>query len=180
MIDGAPGTRAAARFSMAPEQPAVAATLLSTDHAVRVCQAPVPALPATGAFEIGATVDGRFGSGWHLAEDAGPQRFRWSQRSSTLQWRLPAAADVRFVLRLRAAHPDGATVRATMNGGEVATCKLPPGTWVDCRLSVTSAQTREGLNELTLTSDTVGAANQQGDPRELAFEMQAGRVRVGQ
>ena len=179
IIDGAPGTRAAARFSMAPKQPAVAATLLSSDHAVRVCQAPVPPLPATGAFEIGATVDGRFGPGWHLAEDAGTERFRWSQRSSTLQWRLPSAADVRLILRLRAAHPDGATVRATMNGGEVSTCKLPPGTWVDCRLSVTSAQTREGLNELTLASDTVGAADQQRDPRELAFEMQTGRVRVG-
>ena len=179
IIDGAPGTRAAARFSMAPNQPAVVATLLSGDHAVRVCQAPVPPLPATGAFEIGPTVDGRFGPGWHLAEDAGTQQFRWSQRSSTLQWRLPSASEVRFILRLRAAHPAGATVRATMNGGEVASCKLPPGMWVDCRVSVTSAQTREGLNELTLTSDTVGAADQQRDPRELAFEMQTGRVRVG-
>jgi hypothetical protein len=30
-----------------------------------------------------------------------------------------------------------------------------------------------------LTSDTI-APGRQGDPRELAFEMQAGRVRVGQ
>ncbi|MGH9220128.1 MAG: hypothetical protein ACRD1W_12545, partial [Vicinamibacterales bacterium] len=179
ILDGAPGTRAAFRFSMAPNQPAVGATLISSDHAVRICQAPVPGLPPSGEFDVGPGVDGRFGPGWHLAEEAGTQRFRWSQRSSTLQWRLPSAADVRFILRLRAAHPDGATVRATMNGSVVASCKLPPGMWVDCRVCITSSQTRVGVNEMTLMSDTVGAPNQQRDPRELAFEMQAGRVRVG-
>ena len=38
---------------------------------------------------------------------------------------------------------------------------------------------RNGLNDLKLSSDTV-APDRPGDPRELAFVMQDGRVRVGQ
>ena len=179
ILDGVPGTRAAFRFSMAPNQPAVGATLLSSDHAARICQAPVPGLTTTGEFDIGPAVDGRFGPGWHLAEEAGTQRYRWSQRTSTLQWSLSEPSDLRFLLRLRAAHTGGATVRAAIEGVELASCTLPPGAWVDCRLDVTAARTRIGRNELTLTSDTVAAADRRDDPRELAFVMQASRVRVG-
>ena len=179
ILDGEPGTRAAFRFSVAPNQPAVGATLVSSDHAVRICQAPVPGLPPSGEFDVGPSVDGRFGPGWHLAEEAGTQRFRWSQRASTLHWRLSEPSDLRFLLRLRAGHGGGATVSAAIEGVELASCTLPPGGWVDCRLDVTAARTRIGLNELTLTSNTVAAADRRNDPRELAFVMQAGRVRVG-
>ena len=179
ILDGAPGTRAAFRSSMAPNQPAVGATLISSDHAVRICQAPVPGLPPSGEFDVGPGVDGRFGPGWHLAEEAGTQRFRWSQRASTLQWRLSEPSDLRFLLRLRAGHEGGATVSAAIGAVELASCTLPPGAWVDCRLDVTAARTRIGRNELRLTSNTVAAADRRNDPRELAFVMQAGRVRVG-
>ncbi len=179
ILDGAPGTRAASRFAMAPHQPEVFATLVSSGHAVRVCQAPAPPLEAAGAIDVGPAADGHFGGGWHLAEEAGTRRFRWSQRTSTLQWRMARPAGLRFILRVRAAHSNGATIRAAIDGREVSSCALPPGVWVDCRVDVAMQHTRNGLNELTLTSDTVGAATGRSDPRELAFEMQASRVRVG-
>ena len=92
---------------------------------------------------------------------------------------MDSQSAVRFILPLRAAHADGATLRASINGTEVVTCTLPKATWTECRISIDSGTTRGGINELTLTSDTI-APERDGDPRELAFEMQAGRVRVGQ
>jgi hypothetical protein len=152
--------------------------LETSDHAVRVCQIPVPALSPTGAFETGPASDAHFGVGWHSAEDAGTQHFRWSRRTSTLRWRMDAAAAIRFILPLRAAHADGATIRASINGADVGSCALPKGAWTECRIEVDAARTRSGINDLTLTSDTI-AAGREGDVRELAFVMQAGRVRVG-
>jgi hypothetical protein len=179
LLDGVPGTRAVFRLSLASNQPSVLATLESSDHVVRVCQIPVPQLPATGALETGPASDGYFGVGWHSAEDAGTQHFRWSRRTSSMRWRGDSPMAMRFILPLRAAHADGATLRALLNGIEVGTCTLPKATWTECRISVDSGSTRTGVNELTLTSDTI-APGREGDPRELAFEMQAGRVRVGQ
>ena len=177
LLDGAPGTRAVFQFSLAPNQ-SVSATLESSDHAVRVCQIPVPRLRPTGAFETGPAFDAHFGVGWHSAEDAGTQHFRWSRQTSTLRWRMETAAAMRFILPLRAAHADGATIRASLNGADVGTCALPKGAWTECRITADAARTRSGINELTLTSDTI-AAGREGDRRELAFVTQAGRVRVG-
>ena len=178
LLDGAAGTRAVFRLTLASRQPSVQATLESSDHAIRVCQIPVPRLLATGALEAGPAADGYFGVGWHSAEDAGTQHFRWSRRTSSMRWRMDSPSAMRFILPLRAAHADGATLRASLNGIEVGTCTLPKATWTECRISIDSGSTRSGINELTLTSDTI-APGREGDPRELAFEMQAGRVRVG-
>jgi hypothetical protein len=177
LLGGAPGTRAVFQLSVAPNQP-VRATLESSDHAVRVCQVAVPAIRATGALETGPAFDAHYGVGWHSPEDAGAQRFRWSARSSSLRWRMDSPSAMRFTLPLRAAHPDGATLRASINGADIGTCTLPKGVWTECRLNVDAAQTRNGINELMLTSDTI-APPRDGDPRELAFELQPARVRGG-
>ena len=155
--------------------------LESSDHAVRVCQAQVSNLPASGALDVGPNQNDRFDSGWHDAErnEHGIQNdYRWSARSSSLLWRMDEPAGVRFTLRLRAAHQDGATIRATLNGADVAACTLPKGSWTDCRIDAPALTTHAGLNELRLTSDTVAPADQRS-PRELAFVMQHSRVRVG-
>jgi hypothetical protein len=179
LLDGAPGTRAAFLWSLPPNQTGVTATLETGNHAVKVCQMQVPSLRPGGAFDAGPASDAHFGVGWHSAEDAGAQRFRWSRRSSTLHWRLASPSAMRFILPLRAASPDGATLRASINGAEVGTCALPKGVWTECRLTIAAAHTRSGINALTLSSDTIAPARD-GDPRELAFELQAARVRTGQ
>ena len=178
LLDGAPGTRAAFQWSLPPNQPDLRATLETSGHAVKVCKVSVPSLPATGALDVGSRADAHFGVGWHAAEDAGAQRFRWSRRSSALRWRMEAPASIRFLLPLRAAHPDGATLRASINGADAGTCVLPKGVWTECRLNVEAAHTHAGINELTLTSDSI-APDREGDPRELAFELQPARVRGG-
>jgi hypothetical protein len=178
VLDGAPGTRAVFQFSLPPGLIAVHATLESNDHAVRVCRQPVPSLPATGALDIGPANDSFFSTGWHFAEDAGTQHFRWSQLTSTVRWQMDAPAELRFILPLRAAHANGATIRASLNGVELSSCALPAGAWSECRLEAPSSATRAGVNDLQLSSDTV-APDRPGDPRELAFVMQHGRVRVG-
>ena len=98
------------------------AVLESSDHAVRVCQAQVSRLPASGALDVGPNQDDRFDAGWHRAErnEHGIKNdYRWSARSSSLLWRMAQPADVRFTLPLRAAmQEDGATIRATLNGAE--------------------------------------------------------------
>jgi len=179
-LDAARGTRAVFGVSMPRPVAAVNAVLESGDvTAAVVCQRAIPEWPATGGFEVGAAADPHFGAGWHSAEHAGPQRYRWSARQSTLQWRMSEVADLRFIFRVRAAHPSGATLRASINGSEVASCTLPAGNWTDCAVSMPAATTRGGVNELVLTSDTTAPADRATDARELAFVMQAGRVRVG-
>jgi hypothetical protein len=178
ILKAIPGTRSVFRLSLPIPPGTATATLESSDHAVRVCQATVPAWPGTGALDIGPARDGHFDPGWHLAEEAGAQQFRWSARSSSMRWRMDQPSDVRLLLRLRAAHANGATLRASLNDVELATCTLPPGAWTDCRIEAPASATRAGLNDLRLSSDTV-APERAGDPRELAFVMQDGRVRVG-
>jgi hypothetical protein len=178
LLDGAPGTRAAFQFSLPATQDEVRATLETTGHAVRVCQAPVPPLPANGALDIYPAFEARFGAGWHFAEEAGTQRFRWSRQSSVMQWRMDSPSPLRLILPLRAAHTDGATIHAAINGAEAGSCTLPTGAWTECRLDVDASHTRSGINELTLTSNTV-APVRKDDARELAFVMQSGRVRGG-
>lgn len=178
VLDGAPGTRAVFQFSLPPGLTAVHATLESSDHAVRVCRQPIPSLPSTGALDIGPANDSFFSTGWHFAEDAGTQHFRWSRLTSTVRWRMDAPAELRFILPLRAAHANGATLRASLNGVELSSCALPAGAWTECRIEAPAAATRSGVNDMRLTSDTV-APDRPGDPRELAFVMQDGRVRIG-
>jgi hypothetical protein len=178
ILKAIPGTRSVFRLAMPIPRSTAVATLESSDHAVRVCQSVVPAWPSTGTLDVGPVRDEHFGPGWHFAEEAGTQQFRWSARASSMRWRMEQPSDVRLLLRLRGAHADGATVRATLNGVELTMCTLPPGVWTDCRLEAPAATTRAGLNDLRLSSDTI-APERPGDPRELAFAMQDGRVRVG-
>ncbi len=178
ILNAVPGTRSVFRLSVPIPNAAVTATLESSDHAVRVCQAPVTTLPATGALDVGFDYDEHFGSGWHMAEHAGTQQYRWSTRTSSTLWRMEQPADVRLLLRLRAAHANGAAIRASLNGVELSSCTLPPGAWTECRIEAPASATRSGLNDLRLTSDTV-APDRPGDPRELAFVMQGSRVRTG-
>ncbi|HEX6164226.1 MAG TPA: DUF2723 domain-containing protein [Vicinamibacterales bacterium] len=176
-----PGTRSVFRFSMPPSATAATAVLEPGDiTAVRVCGASIPPLPATGALEVTALNDGWFGAGWHFAERGGTQRFRWSQRSSTLLWRMDQPSQVRMLLRLRAANANGATIQASINGTALPACSLPAGAWIDCRFEWPANASRAGINQLTLTADTVSpTADRPGDPRELAFVMQASRARIG-
>ncbi len=178
VLDGAPGTRAVFQFSLPPGLTAVHATLESNDHAVRVCRQPIPSLPASGALDIGPANDSFFSTGWHFSEDAGTQHFRWSRLTSAVRWRMDAPAELRFILTLRAAHANGATLRASLNGVALSSCPLPAGAWTECRIEAPASATRSGVNDLRLSSDTV-APDRPGDPRELAFVMQPGRVRVG-
>lgn len=182
MLDAVPGTRSVFRLSMPPPTGAPSATLDRSDvTAVRVCRAAVPSLPATGALDVGGEHDGWFGAGWHLGERGGTQRFRWSQQSSTVVWQVAKATRVRMLLHLRAANAQGATIQAAINGTALPSCRLPAGAWTECHFELPESAIRAGLNQLTLNADTVSAsADRPGDPRELAFAMQASRVRVGQ
>ena len=96
-------------------------------------------------------------------------------------WRMEKPVAVRMLLHLRPAHSNGATIQAAINGMPLPACALPAGTWTDCRIAIPEAAARAGINQLTLTSDTISpSADRPGDARELAFAMQASRVRIGQ
>jgi hypothetical protein len=182
VLTPARATRPVFRFSMPPAPDRVIATLEGGGDitAVRVCEAEVQPLPASGALEITADRDSWFGAGWHMAERGGTQRFRWSQRSSVMMWRMDRQAPVRLLLRMRAASANGATVHAAINSTPVGSCALPPGAWTDCRFEIGSAMTQPGINQLTMTADSIApAADRPGDPRELSFVIQASRVRTG-
>jgi len=181
VLESVPGTRSVFRLSMPPSAKAPFAMLDSNGiTAVRVCRATVPALPPTGALEVGPDQDGWFGAGWHLGERGGTERFRWSRRSSTLVWRMDNVERIRMILRMRAANAKGATLTAAINGTMLPSCALPAGSWTDCRFELPETSIRSGINELSLTADTMSpSADRPGDARELAFEMQASRVRVG-
>jgi hypothetical protein len=181
MLEPFSGTRAVFRLSMPPAPSRAIATLTQGANAVRICAAATPPLPADGSFEVGAEQDAWFGAGWHLGERAGTQRFRWSARSSSLMWKMDKASRVRMLLRLRPANANGATLRASINGAEVASCKLPGGAWTECSVDIPESSTQSGINQLTLSADTISpSADRPGDARELSFVMQASRVRVGQ
>ena len=181
ILEAVPGTRSIFRLSMPPSATAAATLEPSDVNAVRVCRASIPSLPPTGALEVDAGHDDWFGAGWHLGERGGRQRFRWSERQSSLLWRMEKPADVRMILRLRAANTKGATIQASINGAALPSCALPGGAWTDCRFRLPATSIRSGINELSLNADTMSpSADRPGDARELAFVMQASRVRVGQ
>ncbi|HUQ87006.1 MAG TPA: DUF2723 domain-containing protein [Vicinamibacterales bacterium] len=179
-FEAVPGTRSVFRLSMPPGR-AAAATLDASDiTAVRVCRDSIPLLPASGALDVGAQSDAWFGAGWHLGERGGIQRFRWSQRASTLAWKMEKAAPIRVLLRLRSANANGATIQAAINGTALPSCALRPGAWTDCKFEWPATMTRPGINQLTLNADTMSpSADRPGDSRELSFVMQPSRVRVG-
>lgn len=183
ILQPTPGTRAIFRFSM-PTPPARAmATLTRADdvQSVRVCAAEIPPLPSSGALEVTGDRDAWFSTGWHLAERGGLQRFRWSERNSTLQWKMAQPAPVRMTLRLRAANSKGATVAIAANGAPQSACSLPGGAWTDCRVQIAESALKSGINYLSLSADTISpSADRPGDARELSFVMQASRVRLGQ
>ena len=181
ILEAVPGTRSIFRLSMPPTAAMPAATLEPGDvSAVRVCRASIPSLPATGALEVDAAHDDWFGPGWHLGERGGTQHFRWSERSSSLLWRMEKPAAVRLILRMRAANTHGATIQASINGVALPSCALPAGAWTNCKLALPETSTRSGINELSLQADSMSpSADRPGDARELAFVMQASRVRLG-
>ena len=149
ILEPVPGTRSIFRLSMPPSSTMPAATLEPGDiSAVRVCRASIPSLPPSGALEVGAEHDDWFGAGWHLGERGGMQRFRWSERSSSLLWRMEKPSTVRMILHLRAANAGGATIQASSNGAALASCALPAGRWTDCTLTLPETSTRSGINEL--------------------------------
>lgn len=182
ILDPTRGTRAVFRFSLPPAPSRAFATLEPGGAtAVRVCPTATPALPPTGALEVGAEHDGWFGAGWHLGERSGTDRFRWSPRASTMVWNMTRPAPVRMLLRVRPASANGATLQASLNGSAVSSCALPAGAWTDCKFDLPETATRAGINQLTLTADTIApSADRPGDARELSFVMQASRVRIGQ
>jgi hypothetical protein len=60
----------------------------------------------------------------------------------------------------------------------VATLRPDVGPWADCRIDVPARALLSGINELTLTTDSVIAREDRGgDPRELALAMQISRWR---
>ena len=180
ILDPTRGTRAVFHLSMPPATTATATLEPGDITAVRVCEAPIPALPTTGSLEVTSENDRWFGAGWHLGERGGSQRFRWSQRVSSLQWRMEQPAPVRLLLHLRPAHANGATVQAAINGTPVASCAIPAGAWTDCRFDLPESALQSGVNQLTLSADTMSSSTDRpGDSRELAFAMQASRVRIG-
>ena len=147
------------RFSMPPAPPRAIATLASGDvQAVRLCPAEIPSLPASGALDVTGDRDGWFGDGWHLAERAGPQRFRWSSRRSTLLFKIEEAAPIRMMLRMRAASKDGATVKINVNGAASSSCSLPAGAWTDCRIDIPESGVRTGINQIAFDTDTFSPA----------------------
>jgi hypothetical protein len=134
---------------------------------------------SSGTIEVGMDVNDNFGAGWHDAERAGAQAFRWAERISTLLFPLDQSASLDFQLILRPASAEGATISASIGNMPAETCVLPAGRWSECRFRIPAEATRAGVNQLTLTSSTVAAPNTQtGDPRELAFAITGGAVRA--
>ena len=137
-----------------------------------------PWLPETGSLGVGPSENRRFASGWHDAERPGLLWFRWSEKTSTLVLPLQTRSAARLLLRLRAAHAGGATIRVAANGRESGTCALPGGQWTDCRIDIPEGALQPGVNRVTLVADTAGTPGP-GDPRELAFAMQEWSIRLG-
>jgi hypothetical protein len=146
--------------------------------AVRVCQAAPPRVPAAGSLDVGPSENRRFANGWHDAERPGLRWFRWSEKTSTLILPLETRRAARLLLRLRAAHASGASIRVTVNGRDSGTCALAGGQWTDCRIDIPESHLQAGVNRVTLASDTAVTPGP-FDPRELAFVMQQSLIRLG-
>ncbi len=151
---------------------------------LRVCAAsPRPVVrPGTssGTIEVGAAANDNFGAGWHDAERAGTQAFRWSERVSTFLFPLDAGSALDIRLLLRPASAEGATIEASMANEVAGSCALPAGQWTVCRLRIPGSSTRAGVNRLVLTASTAVEPDgrRTGDPRQLAFAMEGGIVRA--
>ena len=95
---------------------------------------------------------------------------------------MEKAARVRMLLHLRAAHAQGATIQAAINGTALPSCALPAGAWTDCRLR--SAGKRDSRGSQSAGAERRHVCRRQpiapAIARELAFVMQASRVRIGQ
>mgnify|MGYP006270093047 CR=1 FL=1 len=182
VFEGYQGTRPVFALSMPPGPTRVIATFRSEQLAsVDMCRLTTPHLPETGALDVDADNEGLFSGGWHLAERGGSQHFRWSQRQSTLTWRMDRADRMRLLLHMRPANANGATLQAAVNGNALPACTLKPGQWTECEIDIAATLLHQGINQMSLASDTMAPASEHpGDPRELAFVMQASRVRVGQ
>lgn len=181
VFDGYEGTRPVFAVSLPPST-RTTATLQSAQVAtMKMCRATTPSLPADGALDVDAAHEGLFSGGWHLSERAGTQHFRWSQRQSSLIWRMARPDRVRLLLHLRPASSNGAMLQASMNGIALPACTLKAGQWSECAFDIPATSARVGINQLSLSSDTMAPPSEHpGDARELAFVMQASRVRVGQ
>lgn len=137
---------------------------------------PPPALPSSGELDVSGVNDALFGEGWFPAERSGTQRFRWATKTSVLRLPVDGSKPLQLLLHLRAANRSGATVSASIGGLSIGSCRLPGGPWADCRLEVPAQALQRGINELTLTADSVIAREDRGaDPRELALAMQTSR-----
>jgi hypothetical protein len=169
-------------FALTSDSPALVATARLAPggefSAIRVCHASPPWLPETGSLGVGPSENLRFASGWHDAERPGLLWLRWSQKTSTLVLPLQTPSAARLLLRLRAAHAAGATIRVSANGQAAGTCALAGGQWTDCRIEIPESHLRTGVNRVTLASDTAVTPGP-GDPRELAFVMQQSLIRLG-
>jgi hypothetical protein len=105
------------------------------------------------------------GGGWHAAERAGDDAFRWTLESADLLFVAHRAQAL--VLRLDAQPGTGdwasAAMRVTLNGAE-ARCRegAPPCEWL-----LPADAMRTGLNVITLHSETVAAPAP--DPRRLGL-----------
>ena len=129
---------------------------------------------------MSAVNDALFGDGWFPAERSGTQRFRWAMKTSVLRLPVDGPRPLQLLLRLRAANRGGATVSAAIGSRSIGSCTLPGGPWTDCRIDVPADALRRGINELTLTADSVIAPGDRGtDPRELAFAIQESRIQIG-
>ena len=147
---------------------------------VKAGSPPPPALPGSGELDVSEMNDALFGEGWFRAERSGTQRFRWAATSAVLRLPVENPRPLQIILHLRAANRSGTTVSASVGGLSVGSCTLPGGPWVDCRIDVPAHALQHGINELTLTADSVISPDDRGaDPRELAFAMQESRVRSG-
>ena len=183
ILEAVPGTRSIFRLSMPPSAAMPAATLEPGDiNAVRVCRASIPSLPPTGALEVDAGHDDWFGA--RLAS-------RRARRHAALP--LVRAIVVAVVAdgEARERQNDSSTARgerrtarpsrrrSTASRFPPARCRQARGPTASLALPETSM--RSGINELSLNADTMSpSADRPGDARELAFVMQASRVRVGQ
>jgi hypothetical protein len=169
-------------FALTIDSPAAGATARLEPggefSAVRVCQSLPRSLPATGSIGVGPLEHRRFASGWHDPERPGLMWFRWSEKTSTLVLPLETRSAARLLLRVRAAHAGGATLRVAANGRDVGECALAGGQWTECRVDIPESHLHAGVNRVTLAADTAVTPGP-SDPRELAFVMQQSLIRVG-
>jgi hypothetical protein len=126
--------------------------------------------PAVTAVDI--TARQTTGSGWHAAEQAGQERFRWTNGEADLLF--VANRQEPLLLRIEAQPAVGdwskADLRVTLNG-QPAACRdgAPPCEWL-----LPAAAMRAGLNVLTLHSASIQAPPP--DPRRLGLMVRSAQL----